>query len=327
MFGTVLVTLTRGGIPECEHHGAYCVWQRGKVVRSRGEIDVPTFFRSAAKPLQALTVVASGAADRFRFTPEELAITVGSHDGSPDHVRVASSILAKAGEKAELLRCAGHPPLAREVMEEYVRRGHRPGRIEDNCSGKHAGMIAAAKALGADPASYADPSHPVQRSNLAFVARFTGVPEGKVILGTDGCAAPNFAVPVRAMAEAAGRFASPDDMPPATAAACRRIQQAVFAHPEMVAGPRRFDTRIIRAGGGRLLSKMGAEGVQIIAGIGEGLGIAIKIADGAERAVQAVASALLIDLGLLRADQLSEYHARPVVTREGKPVGETLVVL
>jgi len=324
---TVLVTLTRSGLPESEHHGAYCVVEDGRVVRARGNTDQPTYFRSASKPMQAIAVVQSGAADRFGLTAEELAITVGSHDGSAKHAAVAASILRKAEAAPELLRCGGHAPLARDVAEQFVREGFRPTRLHDNCSGKHAGMIAAAKALGVDPATYVDPEHPVQRMNRRNVALYCGLDEAVVRVGVDGCAAPSFAVPLVAMARAAARCADPYDMPERESSASRRIREAVTAHPEMIAGPRRFDTRVIRASNGRLLSKMGAEGVQIVGRVGERSGLAIKIADGGDRALQAVAAALLVELGWVEPAGIAEFLDRRVSTREGAHVGDFQVTL
>jgi L-asparaginase II len=296
-------------------------------VRSRGDVEVPVFYRSAAKPIQALAVVESGAPDRFDFTEEELALVVGSHSGSPRHARLAAGMLAKIGESPGLLRCGGHKSLDPEVYDQYVREGYRPGRLEDNCSGKHAGMVGAAKVMGADPAAYAEPSSPIQRANLVNVALLTGVDAGRIHVGVDGCAVPSCAVSVEAMARGMERFASPDGLPDGKAAAARRVAQAALRHPEMVAGERRFDTHVIRAGGGRLIAKMGAEGVEIVGVVGERMGIAIKIMDGARRAVQAVAAALLLDLGLLAPADLADYHPREVRTREGTPVGEIKVRL
>ena len=314
----ILVSLTRGNLEESHHHGAYFGWKDGAGLRTRGGLETP---------FQAIAVVESGAPDRYGFTEEEMALVVGSHSGSPRHAAVAASILQKAGADAGLLRCGGHQPLDRKVHEEYVRQGYEPGRIEDNCSGKHAGMIAAARARGEDPKRYADPDHPVQRDNLNNVALLCAVHPGTVRVGTDGCAAPNFAVPVSAMARAAAVFTTPTDLGEAKAKAARRIFKAVQAHPDMVAGEGRFDTELMRLGKGRILSKEGAEGVQIIGVRGERLGIAIKIADGASRAVHAVAGALLVDLGILGASDLAGLVRRQVRTREGTSVGEVKVRL
>jgi L-asparaginase II len=322
-----LVTFTRSNLDESHHYGAYCVVKEGRVVRHRGDIGVPCFYRSAAKPIQALAVVESGAPDRYGFTAEELALVVGSHSGAPVHAALAKSMLEKVGESPALLRCGGHTPLDPEVRDAYVRQRYQPGRLEDNCSGKHAGMIGAAKAMDADPRTYAEPDHPVQQRNLANVALLTGLPRDRIHVGVDGCAVPSCAVSLEAMARAIERFANPDGLPAGTAAAARRIADAVWSHPEMVGGDRRFDTHLLRAGKGRLLPKMGAEGMQTIGVAGERLGIAIKIADGGRRAVQALASALLLDLGLLGPADLLDFHPRLVKTREGTPVGDVRVRL
>ena len=171
----ILVTLTRGKLDESHHSGAYAVYRDGQVVRSRGDVTTPNFLRSSAKPFQAMATVESGAADKYRFTDEELALVVGSHNGSPRHADTARAIFDKVGESPELLRCGGHRPLSRSVYEEYIRSGKTYGRIEDNCSGKHAGMVAAAKAFEADPATYYQAEHPVQRHNFANVAPYLDV--------------------------------------------------------------------------------------------------------------------------------------------------------
>jgi len=315
----ILVTLTRSGLDESHHHGAYCVFADGGVARSRGDTAVPVYLRSAAKPIQAIAVVESGALERFGITEEELALVAASHSSSPKHAQTAASILSKAGEGPGLLRCGGHRPIDSRVHEEYVRRGIRPGRLEDNCSGKHAGMIAAAKALGENPATYADPQHPVQRRNLANLALFAGVPEASIRIGVDGCAVPSFAVGLEVAARAIARFATPDGTKEGPA---RRIAKAMLAHPEMVGGEGRFDTEVMRAVEGRLLVKSGAEGVMLVGVVGARMGIAAKIADGADRALHALVAALLADLGLVRYEV-----PREVKTREGAPVGEVRVTL
>jgi len=323
----ILVTLTRSGLGESHHHGAYCVVEDGRVTRSRGDVGAPVYLRSAAKPFQAVAVIESGAVERFGLTEEELALVAASHSSAPHHVRTALSILAKAGEGPELLRCGGHRPLDSKVYEEYVRQGHRPGRIEDNCSGKHAGMIAAAKALGADPVSYAEPTHPVQRKNLANLALLAGIPGSEIRVGVDGCAVPTFGVGLRDAARAMARYATPDDLPEEKAEAARRTARAMLAHPHMVAGEGRFDTVAMRAGRSRLLVKSGAEGVMIVGVIGARTGIAVKIADGADRALHAVVAALLIEMGLAQEFDLEGARPREVRTREGTPVGKVEVRL
>lgn len=323
----VLVTLTRGPLPESHHWGAYCVFRDGGVLRSRGDVDVPVFYRSAAKPIQALAVVESGAPDRFGFTDEELAMVVGSHDGSPRHAANAASMLGKVGVGADVLRCGGHTPISAAVHAQYVREGYRWGRLEDNCSGKHSGMIGAAKAWGEDPARYFEPGSRIQKENLANVSLLTGLPQAAIGVGVDGCGVPCFAVPVRGMARAAALLAAPEELPGPKAAAAVRVWDVVQRHPEMVAGPGRLDTRLIRAGQGRILSKEGAEAVHVLSVRGERTGIAVKVADGGARASQAVMAALLLDLGIVSRQDVLGVFPRAVLTREGSPAGEFQVTL
>jgi L-asparaginase II len=242
-------------------------------------------------------------------------------------VRNAASMIAKAGESPDLLRCGGHIPLSRAVYEQYVRDGYRWGRLEDNCSGKHAGMIAAARAWGEPARTYADPGHPVQRRNLGNVALFTGLPADGIAVGTDGCAVPGCAVPLEAMARGMASFTTPEEVPSAKAEAARRILDVALRHPEMVAGEGRYDTSLIRAGGGRLLTKVGAEAVQIAGIVGEDLGVAVKIADGSWRALEAVMTSLLVELGVVDERDVADYLVRPVLTREGDKVGDLTVTL
>jgi L-asparaginase II len=311
----VLVTLTRSGLEESHHLGSYCVVENGRVARGRGDLSVPVYLRSAAKPFQAVTVVESGALERFAITEEELALIAASHSGTPKHAETAASILRKAGEGPGLLRCAGHRSIDGKVAEDYIRRGVRPGRLEDNCSGKHAGMIAASKALGEDPAAYAEPTHLVQRRNLDTLALFA---EAEVLVGVDGCAVPSFATGLEAAARAIARYATPDGH--RHEAAARRVAKAMVAHPAMVAGEGRFDTEAMRAAKGRLIVKSGAEGVMLVGVLGARTGIAVKIDDGADRALHAFMAALLKDMGLADLPQ-----PREVKTREGTPVGEIRV--
>lgn len=319
------VEVTRGSLVESRHAISYCVWQNGEVVRGAGDFESPVIYRSAAKPLQAIQVVESGAPDRYGFSDAELAMVVGSHDGSPSHAAGARSMLGKVGVSPDVLRCGGHRSITRSVYEDYVRQGFEWGRLEDNCSGKHSGMIAAAAAKGEDVASYAEIDHPCQQRNLANVALFTGVPVADIAIGVDGCAVPCFGVPLPTMARAIARFTSADDAPAEKAEAVARIRDVVRKYPEMVAGPRRFDTVVMKASDGALLSKEGAEGVVTI-GIGdENAGIAIKVHDGAARALNAFASALLVDLGLVPHAAVAPWYPKTVDSREGDPVGRIQV--
>lgn len=323
----ILVTLTRGNLAESQHHGAYCVVKDGAILRSRGDVAMPVFARSSIKPIQALAVVDSGAPDQFGITEAELAVIVGSHSGAPDHAAAAKSILDKAGESASLLRCGGHTSLSPKVHADYIRSGYEPGRLEDNCSGKHAGMIAAAKARGEDCPSYHEASHPLQQLNLENLAALSEVDQDAIGVAIDGCGVPSFALPVSGLATAAAHYGTPDELPSDLAVAARRITDAALKHPEMVAGEGRFDTELMRIGKGRILSKGGAEGVQLVSLLGERLGFAIKVEDGGRRAVRAVTCALLIDLGFIDVADVADLFQRQVTTREGTPVGDIKVRL
>ena len=291
-------------------------------------VDIETFklfcdviqLKGFTQAAVANSITQSAVSQRLKALEKRFGIVVIERHGSQLH-------LTKAGEGAELLRCGGHPPLSREVAHEYIRDGFQPGRLQDNCSGKHAGMIAAAKAMGADPAAYADPAHPVQQLNLQNMALLTGLDAAQIKLGTDGCAVPSFGVPLPAIAQAAARYLSPDGLPEPKAAAARRIFECVCAHPEMIAGPKRLATAIVRAGNGRLLAKSGAEGVYMVGLAGERSAFAVKIADGRQRALQAVVVALLEELGWVEPGVLGRFFPRAVLSREGDPVGEMRVVL
>lgn len=280
-----LLEVTRGGIVESLHRGAIAVvTPRGQVVAAVGDVEVVSFTRSAAKPLQALPFVASGGVDRIGLAEAEIALMTGSHGGETIHTEAAASILARVGLDERALQCGAHPPLddvARRALGDTA-----PTQLHNNCSGKHSGMLAAAVDGGHPVDTYLAPDNPIQIAILRTIARFSGVPESEIGIGTDGCSAPNFALPVRAQALMIARLVNPIGFGEAEAAAARRIAAAMSAHPEMVAATRkRLDTDLMRAANGALVAKVGAEGVELI-GIRpderypEGLGVALKIEDG-----------------------------------------------
>jgi len=303
-----LLEVTRGPIVESVHRGHFvAVDGDGRVVASLGAPDAITYVRSAAKPQQVLPLITSGAAERFGVDAREIAVACGSHNGEEIHTRAALSILAKAGLDASHLKCGPHQPYGKEAAEALRARGQKPSAIHNNCSGKHAGMLALALHLGAPPETYDLPGGPTQREVFRAVSRFTDVPAEELRYGTDGCGLPTFALPLRSIALMHARLAAPpagfDD---ATRQACARVVSSVLAHPEMVEGDGELDTEIMRAAGGRLVSKVGAEGVYAAAvppseRWPRGLGLACKIEDGDrnDRARPRVAVELLRQLGLL----------------------------
>jgi L-asparaginase II len=318
-----MVEVTRGGVPESRHRvHAAVVDADGRLRAFAGEPDFVTFLRSAAKPLQALPLVEDGAFDRYGMTLRELALCCGSHSGSAEHTRVAERILEKAGVTSDALACGPHPPFDDEARRRLEEARLEPGRLHNNCSGKHAGMMMLARARGWDTAEYHRPDHPVQQRILVEVARWTQMPVEAIALATDGCGVPCFALPLRQMAISFARFAA------AVRAGERGpslVVEAMTTHPEMVAGEGRICTELMRQAAGRLFAKVGAEGVYCVGVPGAELGIAIKVEDGAARAVAPAILGVLRELDLISEDDFGalHHHAYPeVVNTRGEPVGQ-----
>ncbi len=317
----VLYELWRGKILESAHRGCWAVVKGAKVVAKGGDPDEPTFMRSSAKPFQALAVVESGAVDTFHLTDEELSVVCGSHFGEEIHVRAAASILGKAGLTRDDLKCGAHAPFSPAASRALAREGLKPTALHNNCSGKHAGMVAAAKALGAPVDTYLDPKHPLQRQNRRNVARFAGLKESALSLGTDGCSAPTFGMPVTAMARMFAGLTASDAGP-----AAKRVMQAMTSHPEMIGHP---CEELMKAAPGRIVGKVGAEGVYGAGICGEGIGMAVKIEDGNARPLLAVVVAILKKLRLLGRKDVAvlENLVKPEITNHaGIVVGSCKVV-
>lgn len=330
----MVVEVTRGGEVESAHRGAIAVLSgEGEVEASLGRISSRVFYRSAAKPFQAIPLIESGAADRYRLTPVELAVIIGSHSGEAIHREAVRSILAKADLSVEQLQCGPHMPFDEATTKALRAAGERPDLLHNNCSGKHAGMLVLACHVGAPTETYLDPTHPIQRMILAHLAQFAGVREEEVGIAVDGCSAPVFAVPLEAMARSYARLvAPPDDLPESSREAARRVVAAMIEAPEMVGGTRqRLDTDLMRALPGQIVSKVGAEGVQLLgllpcARYPRGLGIAIKVEDGdTRRARDPVVLETLRQLGLFESgipDSLAGYARSQVTNHRRLPVGE-----
>jgi len=329
-----LVEVWRGPIIESLHRGhLIAVNGEGETVAELGTPKTITFIRSSGKPFQAIPLITSGAADRFGFTDDEIAIGCGSHSGEPIHVETVQSMLKKISLGEDALKCGVHEPFSVEIARELARNQRPPSVLQNNCSGKHAGMLAVAKHLGAPIENYDEPSNPVQQLILQTVSKFSSIPVDRIVVGTDGCAAPVFGMPVRAMALMYARLVNPStDFEPAVTDACRRIVKAMIDFPEMVGGSKdRLDTEMIRAGNGRLISKIGAEGVYTVGALPSadwpnGLGLALKIEDGDDRRARppAVIEALR-QLGVLHESNiagLASYAPTPITNRRGERVGE-----
>src|SRR5438105_1982763 len=329
-----LVEVWRDSLIESRHRGhLIAVNATGQIISSLGAPDTVTYLRSSGKPFQALPVVTSGAADRFGFTEKEVAISCGSHNGEPIHVETVHSMLRKIGLDETALKCGVHEPYSVDVARELIRKQEPPTAIQNNCSGKHAAMLALAKHLGAPTETYDELSSPVQHMIIQTVSDFSGVRVEDIAIGIDGCGVPVFGISVRAMAVMYARLISP----PANASrevrdACKRIVKAMIDFPEMIGGTKdRLDTELIRAGAGRLISKIGAEGVYTVGVLPssdwpDGFGFALKVEDGDDRRARppAVIDALR-QLGVLSANELkilSAYSPAVITNRRGDRVGE-----
>ena len=329
-----LVEVWRGPIVESRHRGHLIAEDGdGKTVASLGSPETVTYVRSSGKPFQAIPLIVTGAADHFDFTDREIAIACGSHSGEAIHVETVRSMLQKIGLEETDLRCGVHEPFSVDVARELARTGQPPSVLQNNCSGKHAAMLAVARHVGAPTESYDDPNNPVQRAIAKTVSQFSDVPLDEIAIAVDGCGVPVFGISVRAMALMYARLvAPPDDFDAPTRKACARIVKAMIDYPEMVGGSKnRLDTELMRAGRGRLISKIGAEGVYTVGVLpGEewprGLGLAVKIEDGDDhRARPPAVIEALSQLGVLRDNDLAElaaYSPTPITNRRGERVGE-----
>lgn len=292
MTNPVIAEVSRGDIVESRHRGAFAVVDRaGHVVAADGAIAAAIYPRSAVKAFQCLPVIESGAVDRFGFTEEEIALCCSSHNGEPDHLRVARAMLAKAGNAEANYECGAHWPYHEPTRLALIREGGAPADVHNNCSGKHAGMLALARQLDADPHGYSSPDHPVQRLIASTMGELCDIDLDAQPCGVDGCSVPTWAIPLRNLALGFARFSDPDF------AAARRIIAAVRAHPFMVAGTGDFDTLIMEAVP-RLFVKTGAEGVYCASIPHAGLGVALKIDDGASRASEVAIASVLAGLGV-----------------------------
>jgi L-asparaginase II len=306
MANPVVVEVTRGDRVESAHCGAgAAVDAEGRIVMAFGDVERAIYPRSAVKALQALPLIESGAADRFGLSDQEIALACASHSGSEDHVATARSMLAKAGCDASALECGAHWPLGEAAARALARSGGTPNALHNNCSGKHAGFICVASAMGVDPKNYVAPDHPVQREVAQAIEAATGAKLSEEMRAVDGCAIPTYAIPLKALAHGFARFGTGQGLSPGRRKAAARIRSSIAAHPLTVAGKGRFDTEIMTILGARAFTKAGAEGMYCAALPKAGLGLAVKADDGAGRAAQVMIAALIARFAGLDADTLA----------------------
>jgi len=317
MANPILVELTRGITVESVHRGSVAVADSsGKTIFALGDLETPVYPRSSLKPIQALPLIESGAADAFGLGDEEIALACASHSGEPMHTTRVSAWLARIGCGENDLACGAHASRYEPVAADMIRRGEKPTRIHNNCSGKHTGFLTVARHWDIATRGYELHDHPVQRAIAKALGELTGI-ESEFPWGVDGCAAPNFAVPLGAQARAFARM---------TGARGERIVRAMMAHPELVSGTGRTCAILMHSANGRAAVKTGAEG--FFAGLIPelGLGIAIKIDDGAGRAANAVMAAMMEKFGVLGSDEAArDILNGPILNTVGAVVGEQRV--
>lgn len=294
-----MVELWRGGLLESTHLGhAVLVDDTGQIVQAWGDPDRIIFPRSSCKMIQALPLVESGAADAFGLTTAQLALSCASHQGAALHVNAARDWLAGIGLGEPDLRCGSHEPYDKAERDRLICDHEGPCQLHNNCSGKHSGFLTVTKHLKAGP-EYVEIDHPLQKAIRAATEEVTG--ETVAGYGIDGCSAPNFAMSVAGLARAMAKFAKAGAGGSVRERAMQRLRDAMAAHPEYVAGEGRSCTELMRAMGGRVAIKTGAEAVFIAMIPEKKLGLAMKIEDGNSRASEAALVGILTQLGVLDA--------------------------
>lgn len=335
MSAEILAKVIRGNTVESIHRGHLIILTgEGDVLHSSGNPKTVSYIRSSAKPFQAMPFITSGACDEYMFSEEELALACASHSGERIHVRIAEQMLLRTEMYEAYLRCGAHLPFNEKEAERMLRENEQPTQLHNNCSGKHAAMLAVAKHIEADLQTYEELDHPVQQLILEAMAAFTEIPANKIKIGVDGCAAPNFAIPVYAMAKSFLNLVSPpDEIDPKLRDAAARIVSAMVKFPELIGGTERLDTMLMQAAPEQIISKVGADGVWLCAVLPcekwpKGLGIALKIEDGDDRRARpVVAVEVLRQLGILESDSLPEVSPMAIKNRRGDVVGEVVANL
>lgn len=315
-----LADLWRGGILESSHLGHVVICDAKGVTEAWGNPDAVIFPRSSCKMIQALPLIETGAADAVGLTEAQLAFACASHQGEARHVKLAGDWLAAIGLAEPDLRCGAHEPYDRVERNRLIKNDESPCQLHNNCSGKHCGFLTVTRHLQAGP-DYVEVDHPLQRAIRDATEDLTG--ETVAGYGFDGCSAPNFAVTLTGLARAMARFATARDAGDARERAMHRLTRAMVTYPENVAGEGRACTELMRAMGGKVALKTGAEAVFVAILPEQGLGIALKVVDGGTRAAEAAIAALLVRAGVLEADHPATRKRLNTVetNRRGLPVG------
>ncbi len=307
----VLVHVTRGDLVENRHRGAVVVCDpSGRQVHAQGDVTAPVYPRSAIKALQALPLLETGAADHYQLSEAEIALACSSHNAEPAHIDGVEAWLNRLGLDQDALECGAHAPLHEPTARAMLLAGRDPGRVHNNCSGKHAGMLTTARCLGETSRGYIDREHPAQQRWFDALGEMGDVDMRSLPWSYDGCGIPVVAMPLTAIATAFARFAAPDDLGQTRIDAIERITDAIAANPFMVAGSGRLCTELMQVTGRRVLVKTGADGVFTATVPASGLGLALKIDDGNREASEIALLATLRQLEILRDDDIEALAAR-----------------
>jgi len=318
------VIVTRGEAVESHHRVHAAVADAGdNILGASGNPGLVTYWRSCAKPFQVMPLLESGGFDSFGWGDEQLALACASHGGEPEHVAIVESMLTTLGLEEGDLACGPQEPLSPRGAKIVRDSGVRVGRVHNNCSGKHTAMLALAQHKGHPINGYERADHPVQQAMLNQIALWTGMLPSEIAVAVDGCGAAVFAMPLDRMARAYARLGCAarrgEEIP-------ARITAAMGRHPFLVGGTDRLDSIIIEETGGRVLTKVGAEGVHSAVIVDRGIGIALKVEDGNPRAQQPALIRVLQELDALPdplPPRLAELMRRPIRNSRGEVVGET----
>lgn len=301
-----LALLTRSGYVESIHYGYICVVDStGKILKEIGDSNTKIYFRSSAKPIQAVEAVECGATERFGFTKKEISIMCSSHSGQMMHQDTVSEMLSKIGEAANILKCGTMTPYNTEEAKRLYINNEEPTVLHCSCSAKHAGMITLAKYRNYSIEDYTKIEHPVQQEILDTVSYFVDYKKEDIVLGVDGCGAPIYLLPIYNIALSYARMMdSAKNENSKYHKSCKTIVESMTEHPEMVAGDKEFCTELMSGANGKLIGKVGCEAVYCVGIKDKGIGICVKIIDGNERAVYPVVMQLLKELNVLDNKEL-----------------------
>lgn len=317
----VLVEVYRGGVPESFHRGVVCIVnERNKVIFSVGDVQQLCYPRSAMKLMQVLPLIEFGGMEKFGFTMQEIAVMCGSHNAEPEHVEAVNSILKKIGLDKDALNCGPQYPSSKKEANELIRHDKKPHHIHNNCSGKHAGMLAMCVLMNWPVKDYINPNHPLQQMILDTCSVLYEYPKEKMAIALDGCSAPVFSVPVLNQAIGYKNMTGNDAFSDSLQRACKVVFEAVSSYPFMVAGSKRYCTDMMNITAPAVIGKTGAEGIFCMSFTKQKLGVCIKIDDGKMLPQYNVAQAILNASGLFTGEQLQplRHYLRDEITNFNK---------